>query len=185
MLDAKLTPSYRVGYFGFLSSRVSTAKLIANVLLGTPRGEHRLGWHLLRELRVYRPLKPLLIKSRLLDQRVALEWINAHIRSFGGNPHDITLFGNSSGAGDFSSHCPLTVWQCLVMPTFKVSQLRFSSERSCSLELALEQQNRLKSTISIIARLLIGSSAHCPWSPLPKWLRLWEPHLLRTWSQQW
>lgn len=40
---------------------------------------------------------------RLLDQRVALEWIHKHIQAFGGDPNNVTVFGNSSGAGMIST----------------------------------------------------------------------------------
>ncbi len=39
----------------------------------------------------------------LLDQLAALEWVQAHIESFGGDKDIVTCFGESSGAGDLGS----------------------------------------------------------------------------------
>ena len=38
----------------------------------------------------------------LLDQKCALEWIRKNISAFGGNPENVTVFGESSGAGSVS-----------------------------------------------------------------------------------
>ncbi|KAI9595227.1 Carboxylesterase [Syncephalis fuscata] len=40
----------------------------------------------------------------LFDQRAALEWISRNIARFGGNPNDITILGESSGAYSVLAH---------------------------------------------------------------------------------
>lgn len=40
----------------------------------------------------------------LMDQSLALEWTKMHIADFGGNPDEITVFGESAGAASASYH---------------------------------------------------------------------------------
>ena len=39
----------------------------------------------------------------MLDQRAGLEWVRRNIRNFGGNPENVTIFGQSAGAGSVIS----------------------------------------------------------------------------------
>jgi para-nitrobenzyl esterase len=47
-----------------------------------------------------------------LDQIAALEWVRAHIDAFGGDPGNVTCFGESSGAGDLGNMFVTSVDLC-------------------------------------------------------------------------
>ncbi|KAL7815507.1 alpha/beta-hydrolase [Trichoderma gracile] len=44
----------------------------------------------------------------LLDQRLALEWVQEHIHLFGGDPDNVTIMGVSAGGGSIMHH--ITAW---------------------------------------------------------------------------
>ena len=65
---------YRLGAFGFLSHPALTAE-----------SPHRSSGN-----------------YGLLDQQAALRWVHANIRAFGGDPRNVTVFGESAGAQDIN-----------------------------------------------------------------------------------
>jgi para-nitrobenzyl esterase len=66
--------NYRLGVFGYLAHPALTAE-------GSPSGN-----------------------QGLLDQRLALEWVRDNIAAFGGDPDNVTIFGESAGARNVCFH---------------------------------------------------------------------------------
>ncbi|KAF9151264.1 hypothetical protein BG015_006881 [Linnemannia schmuckeri] len=81
-----VTINYRLNYFGFLSSAELVEDIQSDKRLSDKNGEKTVGnWG-------------------LLDQKIALEWVRDHIAAFGGNPQDVTVFGESAGAASIGYH---------------------------------------------------------------------------------
>ncbi|KAG0200900.1 hypothetical protein BGX28_006175, partial [Mortierella sp. GBA30] len=81
-----VTINYRLNYFGFLSSAELVQDVQSDKRLSSNNHERSVGnWG-------------------LLDQKMALEWVRDHISSFGGDPQDVTVFGESAGAASIGYH---------------------------------------------------------------------------------
>ncbi|KAF9115330.1 hypothetical protein BGX27_008210 [Mortierella sp. AM989] len=78
--------NYRLNYFGFLSSTELVQDIQFDKRLSSNNYEKSVGnWG-------------------LLDQKIALEWVRDNIEAFGGDPKDVTAFGESAGAASIGYH---------------------------------------------------------------------------------
>jgi para-nitrobenzyl esterase len=57
----------------------------------------------------------------LMDQAAALKWISNNIEQFGGDPKNITIFGQSAGAGSVQSLCASPVSKNLISKAISMS----------------------------------------------------------------
>ena len=72
-----VTANYRLNVFGFLSHPLLAAEDASTPYSGN---------------------------QALLDQHAALEWVRDNIAAFGGDPHNVTIFGESAGSFDVCYH---------------------------------------------------------------------------------
>ena len=83
-----VTINYRVGIFGFM----------AHPALSAESPNHVSG------------------NYGFLDQVAALKWVRENIAGFGGDPNNVTIFGESAGAVSVAAHLLLAAEQGLVPP---------------------------------------------------------------------
>jgi len=88
------------------------------------------------------------INFGLLDQISALTWIKDNVKNFGGNPNNITLFGESAGAADIGYLMSSPLTKGLFNRAISQSggfQLQVSTTAEQSAELGSKLQSSLKS----------------------------------------
>lgn len=82
----------------------------------------------------------------LLDQRAALHWVHENIGAFGGDPENITLAGNSSGAGSVCFHLVSNESRALIRRAIMQSPI-CSGAPHPSLSESLERRDELASAL--------------------------------------
>jgi len=114
---------YRLGVFGFLGSSELAASLTTGQYAGST-GNYG-----------------------LMDQRFAMEWVNKHIAAFGGDPNQVTLFGESAGAYDIGFHLvqpgSYPYYKRAIMQSYGDSQIEH-----ISMAFAQDVYNRILSSLS-------------------------------------
>lgn len=68
----------------------------------------------------------------LLDQRLALQWVQEHISKFGGDPQNVTVMGESAGGGSILHHITVCFafrtrfYYCLLLSPSTSAQIEIS-----------------------------------------------------------
>src|SRR3954454_19351178 len=88
----------------------------------------------------------------LLDQQCALQWVRAHIADFGGDPANVTLFGESAGAG--------SVGMQLVMPGSAGLFERAAMQSGAGRPISIDRADRLRAQLEReVGRPLLDATA--------------------------
>jgi para-nitrobenzyl esterase len=88
-----VTVTYRLGVFGFFSHPLLTAESAHGV-----SGNYG-----------------------LMDQAAAIKWVSNNIQQFGGDPNNITIFGQSAGAGSVQAQCASPISKGLIAKAISMS----------------------------------------------------------------
>ncbi len=110
----------------------------------------------------------------LLDQTAALEWVRSNIGAFGGDPDEVTVFGQSAGGGSVAALLAMPRAAGLfhraiaqsVPGTFFTPDLAADITRACAAELGLEPVSWSVSTRTC-----------CPPLVMPSWPTLTGSHI--------
>nr|CAB3219683.1 acetylcholinesterase precursor [Phallusia mammillata] len=84
----------------------------------------------------------------LLDQQLGLKWVRDNIRQFGGNPDDVTLFGESAGAASIGLHTVAPSSRGLFNRVIYQSGNQMTPWSTNTLDVALKRARQLAKNLS-------------------------------------